>query len=219
MSAQIGEKPPPLQVSAWVQGEPTDFERETGRVVLVDVFQVNCPGCFLYALPQAIGLHRQYQAAGLTVLGVATAFEDFDKNTLENLQRLIERSEVIGATRAALGQYGVLTDHALPFRISFPVAMDLLRKVIPAADEASVETYIREKMPDFPALPADQQAEIVQQVRDYLQTKEYSAATFETFALQGTPSHILVDRKGILREIGFGGDEHLEAKVQALLNE
>jgi hypothetical protein len=219
MRAQTGKKPPPLQVSTWVQGEATDFEREKGRVVLVEVFQVNCPGCFLYALPQAVGLHRQYQAAGLTVLGVATAFEDFDKNTVENLRLLVERGEVIGATRAALGQYGLLTDHALPFRIPFPVAMDLLHKQTPVADEASVQAFIREKMPDFPLLPAAQQSEIIQQVKDYLATKEYTAATFESFALQGTPSHILVDREGILRETGFGGDEHLEAKVQALLRE
>jgi hypothetical protein len=30
------------------------------KVVLVEAFQVNCPGCFFYALPQAISLYEKY---------------------------------------------------------------------------------------------------------------------------------------------------------------
>jgi hypothetical protein len=98
--AKIGEKAPLLAVSEWVQGAPINFDQLLGRVVLVEVFQVNCPGCFLYALPEAVELHRKYADAdaGVTVLGVATAFEDFDKNTLENLRHLVERNEVVGET-------------------------------------------------------------------------------------------------------------------------
>ena len=39
------------------------------------------------------------------------------------------------------------------------------------------------------------------------------------YALPGTPSSILVDRKGILRDITFGQNGLLEPKIQALLNE
>ncbi|MDD4906730.1 MAG: TlpA family protein disulfide reductase, partial [Methylobacter tundripaludum] len=104
MKAQIGQKTPPLSVSTWVQGTETNFDRLLGQVVLVEVFQVNCPGCFLYALPQAVDLHRKYSEHGLTILGVATAFEDFDKNNLENLIRLIENGEVVGETLRMLSQ-------------------------------------------------------------------------------------------------------------------
>ncbi|MDD1641142.1 MAG: TlpA family protein disulfide reductase, partial [Methylococcaceae bacterium] len=51
MKAQLGQKAPLLSLSDWVQGEPVNFDQLSGRVVLVEVFQVNCPGCFLYALP------------------------------------------------------------------------------------------------------------------------------------------------------------------------
>lgn len=40
----------------------------------------------------------KYHNDGLRVLGVATAFEDFDKNTLENLKLLLTTGEVIEAT-------------------------------------------------------------------------------------------------------------------------
>ena len=52
-----------------------------------------------------------------------------------------------------------------------------------------------------------------------MKTKEYSAETFEKFALQGTPSMILVDRKGILRDVSFGQSGNVEAMIQRLLKE
>ena len=52
-----------------------------------------------------------------------------------------------------------------------------------------------------------------------MKSKEYSAETFEKFALQGTPSTILVDRKGILRDVSFGQTGHVESLIQQILNE
>ena len=105
IKARIGQKAPLFLVSDWVQGEPANFDQLTGRVVLLEVFQVNCPRCFLHALPQAVDLYQRYSDKGLTVLGIATAFEDFDKNTLENLQRLAKYRQVIGETLAMLNQH------------------------------------------------------------------------------------------------------------------
>ncbi len=45
MVATIGAKAPNLDISTWVQGKQTNIEGEKGNVVLVEVFQVNCPGC------------------------------------------------------------------------------------------------------------------------------------------------------------------------------
>ena len=39
------------------------------------------------------------------------------------------------------------------------------------------------------------------------------------YSLQGTPSTILVDRKGILRDVSFGQAAGLDSMVQKLLNE
>ena len=85
----IGQKAPNLKISKWVQGMDTNFDKEGDNIVLVEVFQVNCPGCFMYGIPEAIEIHNKYKADGVTVLGVATAFEDFDKNTLANLELLV----------------------------------------------------------------------------------------------------------------------------------
>jgi len=49
----VGKQAPEYEVSTWVQGVPRTLAELRGKVVLVDVFQVNCPGCFLFNLPQA----------------------------------------------------------------------------------------------------------------------------------------------------------------------
>ena len=48
VSAVIGEKAPNFGVSEWIQGAPTNFDQEKDHIVLVEVFQVNCPR-LLYA--------------------------------------------------------------------------------------------------------------------------------------------------------------------------
>ena len=56
-------------------------------------------------------------------------------------------------------------------------------------------------------------------MKEYYKSKEYTAETFEMYSLQGTPSTILVDRKGILRDVSFGSTANLDAMVQKLLDE
>jgi len=220
MQAIVGQKAPNLKVSKWVQGLPTNIDKEKDRVVLVEVFQVNCPGCFLYGIPEAINIYKKYQKDGVTVLGVATAFEDFDKNTLENLELLLKTGEVIGETKSALSQYGQLSDgNKLPYKIPFPVAMDLLIKENGGITKERMLNFIYKQIPNFDSQPEDYKNQIFERVKQYLQSKEYTAETFEGYSLQGTPSTILVDRKGVLRDISFGQSGNLERKIQSLLNE
>ena len=219
IKAQIGQKAPLFSVSDWVQGEPTNFDQLTGKVVLVEVFQVNCPGCFLYSLPQALDLHQRYSGKGLTVLGMATAFEDFNKNTLENLLKLVNQHEVVGETLHALNQRGILQADRLPYRIPFPLAMDRLVKRDTEVSQDEITAFIEEHIPNFDQKAKDYRDNVLQQVQGYLQKLEYHAQTFELFNLKGTPSHILVDKNGILSDCSFGSNPALEKQIQELLNE
>lgn len=219
MQAMIGQKAPNLKISKWVQGMPTNIDKEKDRIVLVEVFQVNCPGCFLYGIPEAINIYKKYQNDGVTVLGVATAFEDFDKNTLENLELLLKTGEVIGDTKDALSQYGKLDGKKLPYKIPFPVAMDSLIKEAEDISKEKMLDFIYKQIPNFDAQPEDYKNQIFARVKQYLQAKEFTAETFEGYSLQGTPSTILVDRKGILCDVSFGQSGNLEQKLQSLLNE
>lgn len=219
MVAKIGEKAPNLKISKWVQGLPTNIDKEKDNVILVEVFQVNCPGCFLYGIPEAIEMYNKHRKNGLTVLAVATAFEDFDKNTLENLELLLSTGETIGDTLNALGQYNQLNGTKILYKIPFPVAMDSLKKGPQTITNENIMEVINANISNYESYSSEQKAELVERVKQYLRSKQFSAETFEEYALRGTPSSILIDKKGILRDVSFGQNGLLESKIQNLLNE
>ena len=219
MSVQIGRKAPNLKVTKWVQGADTNLDKQNDNIVVVEVFQVNCPGCFMYGIPESIEIYNKYKSDGISVLGMATAFEDFDKNTLENLQLLLETGETIGETKKMLSQYGKSEENKIPFKIPYPVAMDSLIKQSGEASKEKMDSLIKNQIPNFDEQSEDYKKQIYDRVKDYFSSKEFSAETFEMYSLQGTPSSILVDRKGILRDISFGQNGLLESKIQTLLNE
>ena len=219
MVVRISEKASNLKVSKWVQGIPTNIDKEKDNVVLVEVFQVNCPGCFLYGIPEAIEMYNKYHKDGLTVLGVATAFEDFDKNTLENLELLLTTGETIGDTLNSLGQYGHLNGRKLLYKIPFPVAMDSLKKASENLSQEKIREVVDANIPNFDSYSQEQKDELIERVKQYLSSKEYSAETFEEYALRGTPSSILIDKKGTLRDVSFGQNGLLKSRIQSLLNE
>ena len=219
MSAQISKKAPNLKVSEWVQGNDTNLDQHSGNVVLVEVFQVNCPGCFMYGIPEAIEIFNKYKSKGVSVLGMATAFEDFDKNTLKNLKLLVETGKVVGETEKMLSQYGQLDGDKITFKIPYPIAMDSLIKQSDDVTKEQMDSLIKKQIPDFDSQSENYKNEIYGRVKNYFLSKEYSAETFEMYALPGTPSSILIDRKGILRDVSFGQNGSLESKIQNLLNE
>ena len=217
--AVIGEKAPNLKLGKWVQGMDTNFDKEGDNVKLVEVFQVNCPGCFMHSIPEIINIYNKYKGDGLSVMGVATAFEDYDKNTLENLEMLLTTGEVVGDTKQALTQYGQLNDGKLQFKIPYPVAMDSLVKEGGEPSMEKMTAFINQQIPNFESQSDEYKNQIYARVKEYYKSKEFTAETFEIYSLQGTPSTILVDRKGILRDVSFGSTANLEAMVQKLLNE
>ncbi len=208
-----------VAVDTWVQGGPIALNDLIGSVVLIEVFQVNCPGCFIYSLPKAIGLYERYQQQGLVMIGLATAFEDYDKNTLENLQKLVTTGEVIGETFKALNQRGLLSQGKLTWKIPFAVGMDRVLAETEPVTEERVLRYAREFLAEFDKLGDERKKSALQQVRRYLEQKSMKAETFERFALQGTPSCILFDRKGQLKDVSFGQVDYKQAMVEHLLAE
>lgn len=220
MSAVIGQKAPNFGISEWVQGVPTNFDQEKDQIVILEIFQVNCPGCFMHAIPEAVNIYNKYKDDGVRVLGIATAFEDFDKNTLENLRMLVETGKVIGETKKSLSSHGQLQDgDKLSYKIPFPIGMDNLTKMEGEINQEKIMQFIYPQIPDFDSQSEEYKNQIIQRVKDYMKSKEYSAETFDKFALQGTPSTIIVDRKGILRDVSFGQTNHIEPMIQKLLGE
>jgi peroxiredoxin len=218
MFAEIGAQAPNVKISEWVQGIPTNIDKLRGKVIVLEVFQVNCPGCFLYGLPQSISLYERFKNSDVKVIGLATAFEDYDKNTLDNLKLLLKEGKVIGETYKALRQHGKLVNNDnLYYKIPFPVAMDRITKMPENISEDMVKDFIEIYFSDYKPSSEKEKEELSSRVRNYLRNKEYSAETFELYKLRGTPSSIIIDQDGILRYNFFGSEGYLEGAVKELL--
>ncbi len=92
---------PPLDVSEWVNAPPQTLDQHLGKVVVLETFQMLCPGCVSHGLPMATRIHRSFDPEQLVVLGVHTVFEHHDVMTPD-------------ALRVFLHEY----------KIPFPVAVD-----------------------------------------------------------------------------------------------
>ncbi len=219
--AAINEPAPQPEIECWAQGHEPEICNLAGQVILIEVIQVNCPGCFVHALPEVIRLHETYEPQGLKVFAIATAFEHFEHNTLNNLQRLLQHGELTGDPLFQLDKADFLEDNKLPYSIPFSVAMDKLVINSTRASEKEINQFILSQIPDFfdGALDEERKKTIYQQAENYLKAKTYNARTFEMYQLQGTPSSILIDKKGLLRQVSFGLANTLETDIQRLLSE
>jgi len=215
----VNEPAPNLQVAEWVQGRPSNVDQERGRVILIEVFQVNCPGCFIGGLPEAIQTSMTFKEKPLTVWGLATAFEDHRWNNLENLKRLIDTGEVVGETMARLSERDMLSMGRLQYFMPFPVAWDQVVNRKGGVTDEEVRQWSERDFSDFDNMPELHRSQIEQQVREYLEKKEYDALTFDQYGLRGTPSSIIIDKQGIIRHKLFGSGLDLEKHIEPLINE
>lgn len=106
-----GHAAPELDVAEWlnVESAPT-LAGLRGRVVVLEAFQMLCPGCVHHGLPQAQRVARTFRPQDVQVLGIHTVFEQHEAQ----------------GTRAALAAF--LHEN----RIEFPVAIDRQAGRLPA---------------------------------------------------------------------------------------
>ena len=169
-------------------------------------------------MPQAVSLYEKFKNKNVKVIGVATAFEDYDKNTLENLKLLVSDGVVIGETYKALKQYGKLVQgNKLYYQIPFPIAQDEVVRMPGEISKSMIDQFIEIYFPDFSSLSNKEKDDLNKRVSDYLKNKDFSARTFELFRLRGTPSSIIIDQEGLLRFSFFGSEGYLEGAVSDLL--
>lgn len=82
--------PPELFVSRWFNtATPIALSQLLGKVVAIHAFQMLCPGCVLYAIPQVKKLRETFSDEQLVVIGLHTVFEHHDVMTEDALAAFI----------------------------------------------------------------------------------------------------------------------------------
>ena len=90
-----------LDVSRWIGNRSLELDQVRGKVVLVEAFQMLCPGCVSHAIPQAQRIHRTFDSEQVAVIGLHTVFEHHDVMGPDALAAFVHE-----------------------YRITFPVAID-----------------------------------------------------------------------------------------------
>ncbi|HMM86712.1 MAG: peroxiredoxin family protein [Gammaproteobacteria bacterium] len=134
---------PPLpewDVATWLNCDaPVTLASLRGRVVLIHAFQMLCPGCVAYGLPQAERVRQGFAPHEVAVVALHTVFEHHAAMSVDALRAFVHE-----------------------YRWSFPIGVDR-----PGADGGVPRTM-------------------------------------RAYGLRGTPSHIVLDRNGIVHMHHFG---------------
>jgi thiol-disulfide isomerase/thioredoxin len=81
---------PQWKVSEWINGNPGRLADLRGKVVLINFFQMWCPGSNEFSLPLFEEWARQYgDRDDVVVVSIHTVFEEHDRQTPEQLRRFV----------------------------------------------------------------------------------------------------------------------------------
>ncbi|WP_277587920.1 hypothetical protein [Pseudomonas chlororaphis] len=84
---------PAWQVERWFNTpEPLSLERLRGKVVVLEAFQMLCPGCVSEGLPQAQRAQATFSPQQVAVIGLHTVFEHHQAMTPVSLEAFLYES-------------------------------------------------------------------------------------------------------------------------------
>lgn len=107
---------PDWQTSQWFNSPPLRLQALRGRVVVLEVFQMLCPGCVSHALPQALEIAQTFRPEDVAVIGLHSVFEHHAAMTPVALEAFLHE-----------------------YRIGFPVGVD---QVVPGSPiPATMQAY------------------------------------------------------------------------------
>lgn len=89
------ERPPEITAQRWLNADTKQtLKAERGKVVVIAVCQMSCPGSQKYGLPQAMRLRRAFDEKEVAVLGLHMAFEKFDEQTPDKVAAFLEEQGI-----------------------------------------------------------------------------------------------------------------------------
>ncbi|TDO97035.1 hypothetical protein [Flavobacterium sp. 245] len=199
-----------LNIKDLVQGE---FKKQ--KINVAFVFQVNCPGCFIYGIPIMNELYRTYNSE-VGFIGVATAFEDFEYNNEASLKLLLDSGTLVGETQKYYNTNYGLSKYSET--LNFPVAFDTIISSEQFINSDKIE-ILCDVIPNFDSFSEKEKEAIFQKIRSHYSQIPLIAETFTINQLRGTPSFIIFDDSYTILGQYFGhqNQEILKTKLNDLL--
>ena len=97
---------PPWQVERWFNTtEALTLPALRGKVIVLEAFQMLCPGCVTHGLPQAQRVHAMFPPEQVAVIGLHTVFEHHAAMTPVSLEAFLHEYRIdfpVGVDRAGV---------------------------------------------------------------------------------------------------------------------
>ncbi len=98
LQATVGEPAPELEVSEWINGGGVTLGELRGKVVIIEFFQLWCPGCNNFSIPLMAEWAGEYfdeiRRGDLVQLSIHTVFEGHDYQTPERLRSFVKEKGI-----------------------------------------------------------------------------------------------------------------------------
>lgn len=86
---------PPIEATAWFNTPaPLTLAALRGRVVVLEAFQMLCPGCVANGLPQATRIFQTFRPEDVAVIGLHTVFEHHAAQTPVSLEAFLHEYRI-----------------------------------------------------------------------------------------------------------------------------
>jgi thiol-disulfide isomerase/thioredoxin len=91
----IGNPAPPMDISLWINGEGFTLKDLRGKVVVLEFFQLWCPGCNRFSIPLMKKWFEEYgKRQEIQFLSIHTVFEGHSYQTVTRLRQFIRENEI-----------------------------------------------------------------------------------------------------------------------------
>lgn len=85
---------PPWTLSKWIKGPQTSLKESRGQVVVIDFFQLWCPGCKRFSIPLMARWEKEFadeiKAGKLKLISIHTVFEGHSYQNNERLAKFVK---------------------------------------------------------------------------------------------------------------------------------
>lgn len=183
-----------LQYDTALQGV---FEPKDRNVAYI--FQVNCPGCFIYGFPLINTWFEKYKSE-VGFVGVSTCFEDFDLNTVENTEKLLLSGTMVGETQSYFSRHEIFIYPDIP---KFPIVFDQTIEPSLYFTSENLKAMCKD-IPGYERCSIEEKKEVSRRLKHYYYNLPKIAMTFQSNQLKGTPSYVMFDRNFEITHAHFG---------------
>lgn len=89
------ERPPEIIAQRWLNSDKKRaLKDEKGKVIVIAIWQLLCPGSQKYGLPQAMRLRRAFAEDEVTVFALHMPFEKFAEQTPEKVEAYLTENDI-----------------------------------------------------------------------------------------------------------------------------